>query len=82
MPAKESYRRFEIVATLAPIANHRAVATVAVTTTDAERIADLGTERFAQVERWVESNDPERLQVIVDECKVAIDHYADNVDDS
>lgn len=82
MPANENYRRFQIAATLAPLANRRAIATVAVTTTDAARIADLGTDRFMHVECWVESNDPGQLQVIVDECKVAIDHYADNVDDS
>jgi hypothetical protein len=76
------YRRFQITATLAHLPNQRGLATVAVTTTDSARIADLGTDRFAHVERWVESADPDQLQVIVDECKVAIDHYADNVDDS
>lgn len=82
MPANETYRRFQIAATLAPIENNRAVASVTVTTTDAARIADLGTDRFMHVECWVESRNPDQLQVIVDDCKVAIDHYADNVDDS
>lgn len=76
------YRRFEIAAALSPLPHRRGLATVTVTTTDSARVADLGTDRFAYVERWVESTDPDQLQVIVDECKVAIDHYADNVDDS
>ncbi|QGZ60196.1 hypothetical protein FAZ97_32745 [Paraburkholderia acidiphila] len=82
MNTAESYRRFQIDSSVVPLANHRAVAHVTVTTTDASRIADLGTDRFADVSRWVESASPDQLQVIVDECKVAIDHYADNVDDS
>lgn len=77
-----SYRRFLISATVAPLQANRGVVTVDVTTADPERIADLGTERFIHVERWVERNDPAFLQVVVDECKVVIDHYADNVDDS
>jgi hypothetical protein len=80
--ASTPYRRFLIAATLAPLPNNRGLATVSVTTTDAARIADLGTDRFVHVERWVEALDPDALQVVVDECKVAIDHYADNVDDS
>jgi hypothetical protein len=80
--ASTLYRRFQIAATLAPLPNNRGLATVSATTTDAARIADLGTDRFLHVERWVDSLDPDALQVIVDECKVAIDHYADNVDDS
>ncbi|RKF39987.1 hypothetical protein [Paraburkholderia fungorum] len=77
-----SYRRFLISATIAPLQASRGIVTVDVTTTDPERIADLGTERFIHVERWVERNEPAFLQVVVDECKVAIDHYANNVDDS
>lgn len=77
-----SYRRFQISATISPLAGNRGVATVDVVTSDPARIADLGTERFLHVERWVERNDPAFLQVVVDECKVAVDHYADNVDDS
>lgn len=82
MNTTESYRRFEIASSLTSLPNNRAVANVTVTTTDASRIADLGTDRFAHVSRWVEASTPDQLQVIVDECKVAIDHYADNVDDS
>lgn len=77
-----SYRRFQISATIAPLNGNHGVATVDVVTSDPARIADLGTERFLHVERWVERNDPAFLQVVVDECKVAVDHYADNVDDS
>ncbi|MFD1557200.1 hypothetical protein ACFSHT_16490 [Paraburkholderia silviterrae] len=82
MSPSTTYRRFQIATTLTPLPNNRGLATVTVTTTDAARIADLGTDRFLHVERWVESLDPEALQVVVDECKVAINHYADNVDDS
>ncbi|MBN3811894.1 MAG: hypothetical protein V4793_13070 [Paraburkholderia tropica] len=82
MNTTENYRRFQIASSLAPLPNNRAVAHVTVTTTDAARIADLGTDRFVHVSRWVESPTPDQLRVIVDECKVAIDHYADNVDDS
>jgi hypothetical protein len=77
-----SYRRFLISATIAPLQANRGIVTVDVTTADPERIADLGTEHFIHVERWVERNEPAFLQVVVDECKVAIDHYANNVDDS
>jgi hypothetical protein len=80
--ASSNYRRFQIAATLTPLPHNRGLATVTVTTSDSARIADLGTDRFLHVERWVESLDPDALQVVVDECKVAIDHYADNVDDS
>ncbi|SMG58866.1 hypothetical protein [Paraburkholderia susongensis] len=82
MPASANYRRFQIAATLEPLPNNRGLATVTITTADPARIADLGTDRFLHVERWVESLIPQALQVVVDECKVAIDHYADNVDDS
>lgn len=82
MPATSNYRRFQIASTLSPLPHSRGLATVTITTTDAARIADLGTDRFLHVERWVESLDPGALRVVVDECKVAIDHYADNVDDS
>ncbi|MFM0734050.1 hypothetical protein PQQ52_26560 [Paraburkholderia sediminicola] len=76
------YRRFLISASISALQGNRGIVTVDVTTSDSERIADLGTERFLHVERWVERNDPAFLQVVVDECKVTIDHYADNVDDS
>jgi hypothetical protein len=82
MNTAASYRGFQISSSLVPLPNNRAVAHVTVTTTDASRIADLGTDRYAQVSRWVESLSRDQLQVIVDECKVAIDHYADNVDNS
>ncbi|MFM0185374.1 hypothetical protein PQR25_06255 [Paraburkholderia nemoris] len=77
-----SYRRFQIAATISPLQGNRGIVTVDVTTSDQARIADLGTARFLHLERWVERNEPAFLQVVVDECKVAIDHYADNVDDS
>ncbi|ANB76119.1 hypothetical protein [Paraburkholderia phytofirmans] len=77
-----AYRRFLISATISSLQGYRGIATVDVTAADPERIADLGTARFLRVERWVERNEPAFLQVVVDECKVAIDHYADNVDDS
>ncbi|MFM0239033.1 hypothetical protein [Paraburkholderia phytofirmans] len=76
------YRRFLFSATISPLQGNRGMVTVDVTTSDAERTADLGTPRFLHVERWVERNDPAFLQVVIDECKVAVDHYADNVDDS
>ena len=82
MAREFSYRRFQISATISPLQASRGIVTVDVTTSDAERIADLGTQRFLHVQRWVERNDPAFLQVVVDECKVAVDHYADNVDDS
>lgn len=82
MAQEFSYRRFLISATISSLQGSRGVVTVDVTTSDAERVADLGTQRFLHVERWVERNDPAFLQVVVDECKVAVDHYADNVDDS
>lgn len=77
-----SYRRFLIVSTIAPLQDNRGIVTVDVTTSDPERIADLGTARFIHVERWVERNELAFLQVVMDECKAAIDHYVDNVDDS
>ncbi|WP_144141396.1 hypothetical protein [Paraburkholderia sp. BCC1884] len=77
-----SYRRFQFAATISTLGESRGWVSVDVTTADAERIADLGTERFLHLERWVERNEPDFLQVVVDECKVAVDHYADNVDDS
>lgn len=76
------YRKFQISATISSQQNNRGRVTVEVTTSDPERIADLGTSRFLNLERWVERNDPAFLQVVVDECKVAVDHYADNVDES
>jgi hypothetical protein len=77
----EEYRKFLITSNLARVGTSRAVATVTVETSDAQRVADLQTERFMHVERWVEEFRPEQLQVIVDECKQAIDHYVDNVDE-
>lgn len=77
-----AYRRFQFSATISPLQGNRGLVTVDVTTSDSERIADLGTHRFLHLTRWVERNDPAFLQVVVDECKIAIDHYADNVDDS
>ncbi|REG50498.1 hypothetical protein B0G80_6932 [Paraburkholderia sp. BL6669N2] len=80
MAQEFSYRRFQFSATISPLQTNRGIVTVDVTTSDAERIADLGTQRFLHVERWVERNDPAFLQVVIDECKVTVDHYADNVD--
>ncbi|RKR37856.1 hypothetical protein [Paraburkholderia sp. BL17N1] len=82
MAQEFSYRRFQFSATISPLQTNRGIVTVDVTTSDAERIADLGTQRFLHVERWVERNEPAFLQVVIDECKVTVDHYADNVDDS
>lgn len=82
MRIDQSYRRFDIAATLSPLPGNRAIATVDVTTADSGRIADLGTGYFLQIRKWVESDDVEQLTVVFDECKVAIDHYADNVDDA
>ncbi|MEN2473690.1 hypothetical protein [Burkholderia sp. GS2Y] len=82
MRIDQSYRRFDIAATLSPLPGNRAIVTVDVTTDDPARIADLGTGYFLQVRKWVESNDIERLTVVFDECKVTVDHYADNVDDA
>ncbi|MFM0171675.1 hypothetical protein [Paraburkholderia sediminicola] len=82
MAQEFSYRRFLFSATISPLQGSRGIVTVDVTTSDAERVADLGTQRFLHVERWVERSDPAFLQVVVDECKVTVDHYADNVDDS
>ncbi|VWC69718.1 hypothetical protein BLA18110_01901 [Burkholderia lata] len=84
MRIDQSYRRFDIAATLSPLPGNanRAIAVVDVTTDDPARIADLGTGQFLQIRKWVESNDVALLTVVFDECKVAIDHYADNVDDA
>ncbi|HDR9583428.1 hypothetical protein [Burkholderia stabilis] len=82
MRIDQSYRGFDIAATLSPLPGNRAVANVDVTTEDPARIADLGTGKFMQISKWVESNDVALLTVVFDECKVAIDHYADNVDDA
>ncbi|UXU85530.1 hypothetical protein [Burkholderia sp. S-53] len=81
MRIDQSYRRFDIAAALSPLPGNRAIVTVDVTTADPARIADLGTGYFLQIRKWVESNDVAQLTVVFDECKVAIDHYADNVDD-
>ncbi|WP_423383052.1 hypothetical protein [Burkholderia sp. LMG 32019] len=82
MRIDQSYRRFDIAATLSPLPGNRAIAAVDVTTDDPARLADLGTGQFLQIRKWVESNDIALLTVVFDECKVAIDHYADNVDDA
>ncbi|MPV60820.1 hypothetical protein CFB46_30800 [Burkholderia sp. HI2761] len=82
MRIDQSYRRFDIAATLSPLLGNRALAVVDVTTDDPDRIADLGTGQFLQIRKWIESNDIALLTVVFDECKVAIDHYADNVDDA
>ncbi|CAM2161922.1 hypothetical protein [Burkholderia orbicola] len=82
MRIDQSYRRFDIVATLSPLPGNRAIAIVDVTTDDPGRLADLGTGQFLQIRKWLESNDVALLTVVFDECKVAIDHYADNVDDA
>ncbi|WP_176114607.1 hypothetical protein [Burkholderia cepacia] len=84
MRIDQSYRRFDIAATLTPLpgSGKRAIATVDVTTDDPARVADLGTGQFLQIRKWVESNDVAWLTMVFDECKVAIDHYADNVDDA
>jgi hypothetical protein len=76
------YRQFQFIATITPGKGNHAQVMVDVTTSDSARIADLGTDRFLHLARWVENDDPAFLQVVVDECKVAVDHYADNVDDS
>ncbi|ACA95140.1 MULTISPECIES: hypothetical protein [Burkholderia] len=82
MRIDQSYRRFDIAATLSPLPGNRAIAIVDVTTDDPGRLADLGTGQFLQIRKWLESNDVALLTVVFDECKVAIDHYADNVDDA
>ncbi|WP_323123208.1 hypothetical protein [Burkholderia alba] len=82
MSIDQTYRRFRIAAALSPLPGNRALAVVDVTTEDPARIGDLGTEQFLQVRKWVEANDADLLAVVVSECKVAIDHYADDVDDS
>lgn len=82
MRIDQSYRRFDIAATLSPLPGNRAIAIVDVTTDDPGRLTDLGTGQFLQIRKWLESNDVALLTVVFDECKVAIDHYADNVDDA
>nr|WP_230941705.1 hypothetical protein [Burkholderia multivorans] len=53
-----------------------------MSTDDAARVADLGTGRLLQIRRWVEALDTAQLTGVVDACKVAIDHGADDVDDA
>lgn len=77
-----AYRRFQVSATIAPLQPNRGLVTIDITTSDPERVADPGTERFLHLERWAARNDPAFLQVVVDECNVAVDHYVDNVADS
>ena len=71
------YKRFEFTASISALQGNRGIVTVDVVTSDQARIADLGTERFLHLERWVERNDAAFLQVVVDECKVTVDHYAE-----
>ncbi|SAK96026.1 hypothetical protein AWB83_05671 [Caballeronia ptereochthonis] len=75
------YRKFQFSASINLSNNNHGIVTVEVTTSDAQRMADLGTQRFLYLERWVEANESEFLQVIIDECKVAVDHYVDNIDE-
>ena len=51
MRIEQSYRRFDITATLSPLPGHgnRAIASVEVTTDDPARLADLGTGQFLQI---------------------------------
>ncbi|EJO58310.1 hypothetical protein NUJ28_28490 [Burkholderia multivorans] len=53
-----------------------------MSTDDAERVADLGTGRLLQIRQWVEALDAAQLTVVIDACKVAIGHDADDVDDA
>lgn len=82
MRIDQQYRRFNIAATLSPLPGNRGLSVVDVTTEDPGRIADLGTEQFLQIRKWIEANDADLLTVVLNECKLAIDHYADNVDDA
>ncbi|HEM7842872.1 TPA: hypothetical protein U2Q23_005381 [Burkholderia multivorans] len=82
MQIERTYRRLDISAPLSPLPDHRAIAAVDVSTDDAERVADLGTGRCLQIRRWVEALDAAQPTVVVDACKVAIDHDADDVDDT
>ncbi|MCL4653445.1 hypothetical protein [Burkholderia multivorans] len=82
MQIERTYRRFDISATLSPLSANRAIAAVDVSTDDAERVADPGTGRCLQIRRWVEALDAAQLTVVVDACKVAIGHDADDVDDA
>lgn len=82
MQIERTYRRFDISAPLSPLPDHRAIAAVDVSTDDAARVADRGTGRFLQIRRWVEALDAAQLTVVVDACKVAIDHDAHDVDDT
>ncbi|HDR9474818.1 hypothetical protein [Burkholderia multivorans] len=82
MQIERTYRRFDISATLSPLSDHRAIAAVDVSTDDAERVADPGTGRCLQIRQWVEALDAAQLPVVVDACKVAIGHDADDVDDA
>ncbi|MBU9621546.1 hypothetical protein [Burkholderia multivorans] len=82
MQIERTYRRFDISAPLSLLPDHRAIAAVDVSTDDAERVADLGTGRCLQIRRWVEALDAAQPTVVVDACKVAIDHDADDVDDT
>lgn len=82
MQIEQTYRCFGISATLSLLSDNRAIAAVDVSTDDAERVADRGTGRFPQIRRWVEALDAAQLTVVVDACKVAIGHDADDVDDA
>lgn len=82
MQIERTYRRFGISATLSLLSDHRAIAAVDVSTDDAERVADPGTGRCLQIRRWGEALDAAQPTVVVDACKVAIDHDAHDVDDA
>lgn len=80
MSIEQTYRRFKISASVSPLPANRGLATVQVTTDDPQRIAYLGTAQFIQLRKWLDANDPSLLEVVLDECKVAIDNYADNAE--
>jgi len=82
MQIERTYRRLDILAPLSPLPDNRAIAAVDVSTDDAERVADPDTGRCLQIRRWVEALDAAQLTVVVDACKVAIDHDAHDVDDA
>ncbi|MDR9178048.1 hypothetical protein FEP12_03904 [Burkholderia multivorans] len=82
MQIEQTYRRLDISAPLSPLSANRAIAAVDVSTDDAERVADPGTGRCLQTRQWGEALDAAQLTVVVDACKVAIGHDADDVDDA
>jgi len=74
------YRGFSFSAKIDAINNNRAVVTVDVTTSEQRLVDDLGRGRFIHLEQWFEENKPPFLQVVIDDCKVAVDHYVNNID--